>query len=60
MKQCCGLWCYRVSTMVLKIGPDQTDRFNQEPDLNPVWLLLKNGKTASLTKNPETGMVKPV
>ena len=42
------------------------NRFNREPDLNPVRLLLKtrnegkNGKTAGLTEKSETGMVKPV
>ena len=45
------------------------NRFNREPDLNPVRLLLKTGnegkngktgKTASLTEKSETSMVKPV
>ena len=42
------------------------NRFNREPDLNPVRLLLKTGnegkpgKTASLTEKPKIGTVKPV
>ena len=48
---------------------DRTGRFNREPDLNPIRLLLKTGnegkngkprKTTGLTEKPETGTIKLV